>query len=109
MKAAFKGLDAKYDTYQALGIGFGLRFDAGGGKVDVDDFGFGAPGGGKMKLGAKLDINTLALDANLAFTDFHTESYVPPELRAMAGGRLRGASTPAPTSRTSRRACRASI
>ena len=40
-------------------------------------------------LGAKLDINTLALDANLAFTDFHTESYVPPELRAMAGGRLR--------------------
>ena len=90
VKAAFKGLDAKYDTYQALGIGFGLRFDAGGGKVDVDDFGFGAPGGGKMKLGAKLDINTLALDANLAFTDFHTESYVPPELRAMAGGRLQG-------------------
>jgi hypothetical protein len=90
VKAAFKGLDAKYDTYRALGIGFGLRFDAGGGKVDVDDFGFGAPGGGRMKLGAKLDINTLALDANLAFTDFHTESYAPPELRAMAGGRLQG-------------------
>jgi hypothetical protein len=90
VKAAFKGLDAKYDTYQALGIGFGLRFDAGAGKVDVDDFGFGAPGGGKMKLGLKLDTNTLALDANLAFTDFHTESYVPPELRAMAGGRLQG-------------------
>jgi len=90
VKAAFKGLDAKYDTYQALGIGFGLRFDAGAGKVDVDDFGFGAPGGGKMKLGVKLDTNTLALDANLAFTDFHTESYVPPELRAMAGGRLQG-------------------
>src|SRR4029079_10444144 len=90
VKAAFKGLDAKFDTYRALGIGFGLRFDAGAGKVDVDDFGFGSPGGGKMKLGVKLDTNTLALDANLAFTDFHTESYVPPELRAMAGGRLQG-------------------
>jgi hypothetical protein len=90
VKAAFKGLDAKYDTYQALGIGFGLAFDAGAGKVDVNDFGFGAPGGGRMKLGAKLDTNTLSLDANLAFTDFHTESYVPPELRAMAAGRLQG-------------------
>ena len=56
----------------------------------MKDFGFGAPGGGKMRLGAKLDINTMALDANLAFTDFHTESYVPPELRAMAGGKLQG-------------------
>ncbi len=90
VKAAFRGLDAKFDTYAALGIGFDLGFDAGAGKVDVIDFGFGAPGGGKMRLGAKLDINTLSLDANLAFTDFHTESYVPPELRAMAGGRLQG-------------------
>ncbi len=90
VKAAFRGLDAKFDTYRALGIGFDLGFDAGAGKVNVDDFGFGAPGGGKMRLGAKLDTNTLALDANLAFTDFHTESYVPPELRAMAGGRLQG-------------------
>src|SRR5262245_18161600 len=90
VKAAFKGLDAKFDTYQALGIGFDLGFDAGAGKVDVSNFGFGAPGGGKMRLGAKLDTNTLSLDANLAFTDFHTESYVPPELRAMAGGKLQG-------------------
>jgi hypothetical protein len=43
-----------------------------------------------MRLGAKLDINTMSLDANLAFTDFHSESYVPPELRAMAGGKLQG-------------------
>ena len=56
----------------------------------MNDFAFGAPGGGKMRLGAKLDINTMALDANLAFADFHTESYVPPELRAMAGGKLQG-------------------
>jgi len=90
VKAAFRGLDAKFDTYRALGIGFDLGFDAGGGKVDVNDFAFGAPGGGKMRLGAKLDINTMALDANLAFADFHTESYVPPELRAMAGGKLHG-------------------
>ncbi len=90
VKAAFRGLDAKFDTYRALGIGFDLGFDAGAGKVDVNDFAFGAPGGGKMRLGAKLDINTMALDANLAFTDFHTESYVPPELRAMAGGKLHG-------------------
>ena len=63
-----------------------------------------------MKLDAKLDINTLALDANLAFTDFHTESYVPPELRAMAGGPPAGAHRRARRHRrTSRRACRASI
>ena len=79
-----------FDTYRALGIGFDLGFDAGAGKVDVKDFGFGAPGGGKMRLGAKLDINTMSLDANLAFTEFHSESYVPPELRAMAGGKLQG-------------------
>jgi autotransporter translocation and assembly factor TamB len=90
VKAAFKGLDAKFDTYRAIGIGFDLGFDAGAGKVDVSDFGFSAPGGGKLRLGAKLDTNTLSLDANLAFTDFHTESYVPPELRAMAGGKLQG-------------------
>src|SRR5262249_52899569 len=73
-----------------LGVGFDLGFDAGAGKVDVKNFGFGAPGGGKMALGAKLDTNTLSLDANVAFTDFHTESYVPPALRAMAAGRLQG-------------------
>jgi hypothetical protein len=90
VKAAFKGLDARYDTYRALGVGFDLGFDAGAGKVDVKDFRLGAPGGGKLALGAKLDTTTLALDADLAFTDFHTESFVPPELRAMAGGRLQG-------------------
>lgn len=90
VKAAFKGLDAKYDAYQALGVGFDLGFDAGAGKVDVKDFTLGAPGGGKLALGAKLDTTTLSLDANLAFNDFHTESFVPRELRAMAGGRLHG-------------------
>jgi autotransporter translocation and assembly factor TamB len=90
VKAAFKGLDAKFDTYRALAIGFDLGFDAGAGKVDVKEFGFGAPGGGKLRLGAKLDTNTLSLDANLAFADFQTESYVPTELRAMAGGKVNG-------------------
>jgi autotransporter translocation and assembly factor TamB len=90
VKAAFKGLDAQYDTYRALGIGFNLGFDAGAGKVDLKDFTLGAPGGGKMGLGVKLDTNTLSLDADLAFTDFHTESFVPPEMRAMAGGKLQG-------------------
>jgi hypothetical protein len=90
VKAAFKGLDAKYDTYRALGVGFDLGFDAGKGKVDVKDFRLGAPGGGKLVLGAKLDTNTLSLDADLAFNDFHTESYVPRELRAMGAGRLQG-------------------
>ena len=32
VKAAFRGLDAKFDTYRALGIGFDLGFDAGGGQ-----------------------------------------------------------------------------
>src|SRR4029078_2349646 len=86
VKAAFKGLDAQYDTYRALGIGFNLRVDPGAGKVDLKDFILGAPGGGKMGLGVKLDTNTLSLDADLAFTDFHTESFVPPEMRAMGRG-----------------------
>ena len=43
-----------------------------------------------MRLDAHLDINRLALEAGVAFTDFHTESYVPKTLAPMAGGRLSG-------------------
>jgi hypothetical protein len=88
--AAFRGLDAQFDSYRALGIGFDLGFDAGAGKVDLDKFGFGAPGGGKLKLDAHLDINKMGLAATLGFSDFHTESYVPPPLRMLAGGKLDG-------------------
>ena len=88
--AKFRGLDVKYDTSRALGLGFDLAFDGGAGKVDVTEFGFGAPGGGRFGLEAHLDTNRLALKAGLRFTDFQTGSYVPPELRAMAAGRLQG-------------------
>jgi hypothetical protein len=86
----FRGLDIRYGTYRALGLGFELGFDAGAGRVDVSRFGFGASGGGRLDLDAHLDTNRLALDAGLRFVGFHTEGYVPPGLRAMAAGRLDG-------------------
>ena len=88
--ATFRGLDVKYDTNRALGLGFDLGFDGGAGKVDVTKFGFNAPGGGKFGLEAHLDTNRLALKAGLRFTDFQTASYVPPAMRAMAAGKLVG-------------------
>jgi len=88
--AQFRGLDVRYDPYRALGLGFDLGFDAGAGKVDVTRFGFGAPGGGRMDLDAHLDTNKLTLAAGIKLAGFHTEGYVPPALRAMAGGRLDG-------------------
>ncbi len=88
--AAIRGLDVRYDTYRALGLGLDLAFDAGAGKLDVTRFGFAAPGGGKMSLDAHLDTNRLALQAGLGLSGFHTESYLPKGLRAMAGGRLDG-------------------
>jgi autotransporter translocation and assembly factor TamB len=91
IKGQFRGLDVRYDSYRALGLGFDLGFDGGAGRVDLTQFGFGAPGGGRFDLDAHLDTNKLALGAKLRFTGFHTDSYVPPGLRAMAGGRLDGA------------------
>jgi hypothetical protein len=88
--AQFRNLDVAFDGNRALGIGFDLGFDSEAGKVDVTKLGFGAPGGGRLGLDAHLDIARLALDAAVRFDDFHTESYVPPGLRALAGGRLDG-------------------
>ena len=79
-----------YDSYRALGLGLDLGFDAGAGRVDVTDFGFGAPGGGRMTLDAHLDTNTLALAAGVGFSDFHTESYLPAAVVPLGGGRLAG-------------------
>jgi autotransporter translocation and assembly factor TamB len=90
VKARFDDLDVGFETNRALGIGFDLGFDAEAGKVDVTKFGFGAPGGGRFDLDAHLDTTRLALDAAVRLTGFHTESYVPPPLRALAGGQLDG-------------------
>jgi hypothetical protein len=90
VKARFDDLDVGYDTNRALGIGFDLGFDAGVGKVDVTKFAFGAPGGGRLDLDAHLDTNKLALDAGVRLDGFHTESYAPPPLRELAGGKLDG-------------------
>jgi hypothetical protein len=88
--ARFAGLDVKYGDDRALGLGFDLGFDGGAGRVDVTRFGFGAPGGGRMDLDAHLDTNRLALAAGVKLAGFHTESYLPPGLRALGGGRLDG-------------------
>jgi hypothetical protein len=88
--AAIRGLDVRYADNRALGLGLDLAFDGGAGKVDVTNFGLGAPGGGKLGLEAHLDVNRLSLDAGLTLTGFHTESYLPRELRPLGGGRLDG-------------------
>jgi hypothetical protein len=88
--AKFKGLDVAFDTNRALGVGFDLGFNAEAGEVDVKNFGFGAPGGGRMDLDAHLDTNRLVLSTGVRLTDFHTESYVPRGLRPLAGGVLGG-------------------
>src|SRR6185437_5441272 len=49
-----------------------------------------AKAGDTLALEAHLDVNRLALDAGLALTGFHTESYLPRALRPLAGGRLDG-------------------
>ncbi len=90
VKARFDDLDVAFDTNRALGIGFDLGFDAEAGKVDVTKFAFGAPGGGRLDLDAHLDTTRLALEAGVRLSQFHTESYVPPPLRALAGGQLDG-------------------
>jgi translocation-and-assembly-module (TAM) inner membrane subunit TamB-like protein len=90
VKARFDGLDVGFQANRALGIGFDLGFDAEAGKVDVTKFGFGAPGGGRLALDARLDTNKLALDAGVRLEGFHTESYLPPPLRALAGGQIDG-------------------
>jgi hypothetical protein len=88
--AQFRNLDLAFDTNRALGVGFDLGFDNEAGTVDVKKFGFGAPGGGTFGLDAHLDIPRLVLDANVKLDDLHTESYVPPPLRALAGGQVDG-------------------
>jgi hypothetical protein len=90
VKARFDDLDVAFATNRALGIGFDLGFDAEAGKVDVTKFGFGAPGGGRLALDAHLDTTKLALDAGVRLDGFHTESYVPPPMRVLAGGQLDG-------------------
>ncbi|HTA19924.1 MAG TPA: hypothetical protein VK989_11560, partial [Polyangia bacterium] len=90
VKARFDGLDVGFQSNRALGVGFDLGFDAEAGKVDVTKFGFGAPGGGRLALDARLDTNKLALDAGLRLEGFHTESYLPPPLRGLAGGQIDG-------------------
>jgi hypothetical protein len=88
--AAIRGLDIRYGDARAQSLGLDLAFDGGAGRVDVTHFGLGAPGGGKLSLEAHLDVNTLSLDAGLGLTGFHTESYLPRELRRLGGGRLDG-------------------
>jgi hypothetical protein len=88
--AAIRGLDVRYHSYRALGLGLDLGFDGGAGKVDVTRLGFAAPGGGKMRLDAHLDTNRLMLEAGVEFSGFHTETYLPAGLRSMASGRLDG-------------------
>ena len=89
--AQFSGLDVSYaPSYRALGVGFGLAFDGDAMKVTVRDFGFGAPGGGRMGLHATLDATKLKLAADVALDGFTTDSYLPAALQPLGGGHLDG-------------------
>ncbi|HXJ22259.1 MAG TPA: translocation/assembly module TamB domain-containing protein [Polyangia bacterium] len=88
--AQLAGLDVRYGDYRAEDLGLALAFDGGAGRVDVSRLSLGAPGGGKLGGDAQLDTQRLALTAKLAFTGFRTDSYLPPDVRAMGAGRLDG-------------------
>ncbi len=88
--AQIAGLDVRYGDYRARDVGLRLAFDGGTGRVNVDRLSLGAPGGGTLSADAKLDTQTMGLGATLGFHGFHTESYLPPGLRALGGGRLDG-------------------
>ncbi len=88
--AAFRGLDVGFNDYRAQQVGFDLGFDAGAGQVDVKRFQLEAPGGGRLDLDAQLRIDTLKLQLDARLRDLRTDSYLPPPLRAMGGGRLSG-------------------
>ncbi|HXU61419.1 MAG TPA: hypothetical protein VN962_06945, partial [Polyangia bacterium] len=88
--AQISGLDIRYGDDRAQDLGLHLAFDGGAGRVNVERLSLGAPGGGKLRLDAKLDTQTMGLDAKLAFDGFHTESYLPRDLRPLGGGRLDG-------------------
>jgi hypothetical protein len=87
---AFRGLDVRYGDYRALNLGLDLAFDGGAGVVAVKKLGFEAPGGGRMELDARLAIAALKLKLDARLADLRTDSYLPPELRAMAAGRISG-------------------
>jgi hypothetical protein len=88
--AQIAGLDVRYGDYRAENLGLTLGFDGGAGRVAVSNLALGAPGGGKLAVDAQLDTQHLALGAKLAFTGFHTDSYLPPAMRALGAGRLDG-------------------
>ena len=88
--AAFRGLDVQFGDYGARQIGFDLGFDGGAGAVDVKRLQLDAPGGGRLNLDAHLRIDTLELRLDARLRDLRTDSYLPPALRAMGGGRLSG-------------------
>ncbi len=88
--AQIAGLDVRYGDYRAKDVGLTLAFDGGAGRVNVSRLSLGAPEGGKLSVDAKLDTNTMALGATLAFDGFRTGSYLPADVRAMGAGRLDG-------------------
>jgi autotransporter translocation and assembly factor TamB len=90
VKADFAGLDVTYDTYRALGLRFGLRFDGAALAVQVKDLSLQAPGGGRLDLGARLDLGTLDLSADLRLAQLTTDSYLPVPLQPMLGGTVSG-------------------
>ena len=90
VKGAFTGLDVAYGAYQARAVGFDLEFDAGAGRVAVENLGLRDPEGGRLQLGARLSTETLTLDAEVKLRDFRTASYLPASLRVLAGGGVTG-------------------
>ncbi|MFL5304608.1 MAG: translocation/assembly module TamB domain-containing protein [Polyangia bacterium] len=88
--AHIAGLDVRYGDYRAKDVGLSLAFDGGAGRVNVSRLSLGAPDGGKLSVDAKLDTNTMALGATLAFDGFRTASYLPAGVRALGAGRLDG-------------------
>ncbi|HEX7597121.1 MAG TPA: hypothetical protein VF518_02840, partial [Polyangia bacterium] len=88
------GLDATYDPYSVrnLVLRAGLQFDpnskAPAPNTKLEELSFSSPDGGRFS--TKLDLTVPKLRSQLRFDHFAVDSYLPPNLRKLAAGKLNG-------------------
>lgn len=86
--ARVSGLDVAFGEYQAQQLALRASVVTDPLQLTVDELTFGAPGGGRLTVGAELA--GTAFKTRLRFDRFTTTSYVPAPLRRLAAGKLTG-------------------
>ncbi len=83
------GLNVSYAGGTAQDLGLKLNFSGGDPlTVKVDEMGFKVPEGGNVQMGVRLE--GLQATADVAIKGVVNDAFVPPDLRAMAAGRVNG-------------------